>query len=407
MQVPRPCSRLDHTFDFRTTVQHATSRQRSPSEEDHYERPAPQPHTIAKLAAEERKSAADSLGGRNFITEKELEELRAEQAGPAGEAIVPEKPLAEVLAEAKQAKEDAFQAQWKQMKTGVPRALHSSFKLRLRCCWYDSRTCAVLDRGPLLHGAAGEVLILVTSLAVTLCMNGGETPVDTCSTCKTSKLIDTRNTRHRSAAYVSRGSTSWSRMASTHGCLSTRTFRCSPASGSCLICGVARTVRSRLEIQFLHTSQLLLQRSILSSVQRVVRLAACRTAPQRSGAATAMREGRGAQQRLERRHEAKQGVHTSAAAISFAASAPKRCAAIRQSCARKYQRVYRSEQADRLFDPLMDFPIKCVISISHERLYNSPWQFPLRCAQSTSVKKACREVMYSIAGASVALNVHI
>lgn len=136
------------------------------------------PTEIAKLAAEERKSAADSLGGRNFITEKEQEELRAEQAGPAGESIVPEKPLAEVLAEAKQAKEDAFQAQWKQMKTGGPRALHSSFKLRLRCCWYDSRTCAVLGRGPLLHGAAGEVLISVTSLAVTLCMNGGETPVD-------------------------------------------------------------------------------------------------------------------------------------------------------------------------------------------------------------------------------------
>ncbi len=33
--------------------------------------------------------------------------------------IVPDKPLAQVLAEAKQAKEDAFQAVWKSMKTGA------------------------------------------------------------------------------------------------------------------------------------------------------------------------------------------------------------------------------------------------------------------------------------------------
>lgn len=157
VQVPRPCSRLDHPFHFRTTVQHATSRQRSPSEEDHYERPAPQPHTQVHRGS-----------------------------GAVHQPLVERK------------------------------LIHSS----------------------------------------------------RCSICKTSKLSDIRNTRHRSAAYVSRGSTNWSCMASTHGCLSTRTFRCSPASGSCLICGVARTVRSRLEIQFLHTSQLLLQRSILSSVQR-------------------------------------------------------------------------------------------------------------------------------------------
>ena len=34
--------------------------------------------------------------------------------------MAPSKPLAEVLREAKEAKEEAFQAVWRQMKTGAP-----------------------------------------------------------------------------------------------------------------------------------------------------------------------------------------------------------------------------------------------------------------------------------------------
>lgn len=53
----------------------------------------------------------------------QLEAIKAER-GETTEAVVPDKPLAVVLAEAKQAKEDAFQAQWKQMKTGAPSIHH-------------------------------------------------------------------------------------------------------------------------------------------------------------------------------------------------------------------------------------------------------------------------------------------
>ena len=44
--------------------------------------------------------------------------MRAE-AGGGGEGEVALKPLTQVLAEAKEAKEAAFQEQWKQMKTGT------------------------------------------------------------------------------------------------------------------------------------------------------------------------------------------------------------------------------------------------------------------------------------------------
>lgn len=48
----------------------------------------------------------------------QLEAIKAER-GDTKEQELPDKPLAQVLADAKQAKEDAFQAQWKQMKTGA------------------------------------------------------------------------------------------------------------------------------------------------------------------------------------------------------------------------------------------------------------------------------------------------
>ena len=49
----------------------------------------------------------------------QLDAIKADQGGAAAEPVVPDKPLAQILADAKTAKEEAFQEQWKQMKTGV------------------------------------------------------------------------------------------------------------------------------------------------------------------------------------------------------------------------------------------------------------------------------------------------
>jgi hypothetical protein len=53
---------------------------------------------------------------------EQLEAIKAERTGepePSGSSSANDnRPLAVVLAENKQAKEDAFQAQWTQMKTG-------------------------------------------------------------------------------------------------------------------------------------------------------------------------------------------------------------------------------------------------------------------------------------------------
>lgn len=49
----------------------------------------------------------------------QLEEIR-EQRGEGAEHIAPDKPLTQVLAEAKEAHEAKFQAVWKSMKTGGP-----------------------------------------------------------------------------------------------------------------------------------------------------------------------------------------------------------------------------------------------------------------------------------------------
>ena len=64
-------------------------------------------------------AAAAVVGSMQFVTESQLLELRAAGAKAEG-AEAPLKPLTEVLAEAKEAKEAAFQEQWKQMKTGTP-----------------------------------------------------------------------------------------------------------------------------------------------------------------------------------------------------------------------------------------------------------------------------------------------
>jgi len=50
----------------------------------------------------------------------QLEAVKAERGGRVEDgAVAPSKPLAEVLREAKEAKEEAFQAMWRQMKTGA------------------------------------------------------------------------------------------------------------------------------------------------------------------------------------------------------------------------------------------------------------------------------------------------
>ena len=51
----------------------------------------------------------------------QLQAVRAERGASANEgAEAPLKPLVEVLREAKEAKEEAFQAVWRSMKTGPP-----------------------------------------------------------------------------------------------------------------------------------------------------------------------------------------------------------------------------------------------------------------------------------------------
>ena len=64
------------------------------------------------------------LGGPGEVREDlpaalQLEELRASAGGARdNDGVIPNKPLAEVLREAKEAKEEAFQNQWKTMKQG-------------------------------------------------------------------------------------------------------------------------------------------------------------------------------------------------------------------------------------------------------------------------------------------------
>ena len=52
------------------------------------------------------------------ICASQIQELQKEYGG-TGEGSEPIKPLAHILLEAKQAKDEAFQNQWKQMKQGV------------------------------------------------------------------------------------------------------------------------------------------------------------------------------------------------------------------------------------------------------------------------------------------------
>ncbi|KAK9835383.1 hypothetical protein WJX81_006182 [Elliptochloris bilobata] len=82
------------------------------------------PRESAAAAGADAAATKASLGALRFITETELEAIKAERGGRVEDgAVAPSKPLAEVLREAKEAKEEAFQAMWRQMKTGKNRPL--------------------------------------------------------------------------------------------------------------------------------------------------------------------------------------------------------------------------------------------------------------------------------------------
>eukprot|EP00879_Flechtneria_rotunda_P020765 GHRR01021858.1.p1 GENE.GHRR01021858.1~~GHRR01021858.1.p1 ORF type:complete len:249 (+),score=137.12 GHRR01021858.1:691-1437(+) len=67
-----------------------------------------------------------AIGAKRFVTETELEEIKAARGLTVDDGtITADKPLAEILAERKKAKQEAFEAQWKQMKTGKNRPLEA------------------------------------------------------------------------------------------------------------------------------------------------------------------------------------------------------------------------------------------------------------------------------------------
>ncbi|KAL3160520.1 hypothetical protein ABBQ32_010824 [Trebouxia sp. C0010 RCD-2024] len=75
-----------------------------------------------KAAAEAAEVLKSKLGANRFISESEIQELQKEY-GKNTEGSEATKPLAHILLEAKQAKDEAFQNQWKQMKQGKNRPL--------------------------------------------------------------------------------------------------------------------------------------------------------------------------------------------------------------------------------------------------------------------------------------------
>ncbi|KAI7840641.1 hypothetical protein COHA_005662 [Chlorella ohadii] len=81
--------------------------------------------TESKKAAAQGAGLAELLGAnKKFISETELQEIKSTMGlRPEDGTIAADKPLAEVLREAKEAKEAAFQEQWKKMKQGKNRPL--------------------------------------------------------------------------------------------------------------------------------------------------------------------------------------------------------------------------------------------------------------------------------------------
>ena len=79
--------------------------------------------TMAQENADKVVSATQAVvGSMSFVTESELAEIKAKRGGalrPEDGTMEPEKPLWQVLQEAKDAKEEAFQEGWKTMKQGI------------------------------------------------------------------------------------------------------------------------------------------------------------------------------------------------------------------------------------------------------------------------------------------------
>eukprot|EP00884_Botryococcus_braunii_P012385 jgi/Botrbrau1/21147/Bobra.0061s0041.1 len=101
-------------------------RERVYLREDIFGRDAKSVFPNESTAAEglELEATKAALGARAFISEMELEELKSARGERVEDGTIAlDKPLAQVLEEAKQAKEDAFQAVWKSMKTGKNRPL--------------------------------------------------------------------------------------------------------------------------------------------------------------------------------------------------------------------------------------------------------------------------------------------
>ncbi|KAL6768209.1 hypothetical protein ACKKBF_B38210 [Auxenochlorella protothecoides x Auxenochlorella symbiontica] len=106
---------------------------RIPAEEQVFEREAVLgrdatsvfPTESVKAEVESRANAFKALFGddRRFVTESELRDIQDAQNQRSAEEVAASKPLAEVLRDAKEAKESAFQETWKQMKTGKNRPL--------------------------------------------------------------------------------------------------------------------------------------------------------------------------------------------------------------------------------------------------------------------------------------------
>ncbi|PSC75898.1 hypothetical protein C2E20_1152 isoform X2 [Micractinium conductrix] len=104
---------------------------RVPKEERYYDREEVLGRDAASVfPTEARKAAAAGAAGlaellganKKFISETELEEIQSNRGTEDG-SVVADKPLAQILREAKEAKDAAFQDQWKQMKQGKNRPL--------------------------------------------------------------------------------------------------------------------------------------------------------------------------------------------------------------------------------------------------------------------------------------------
>jgi hypothetical protein len=101
-----------HASTGANTVPRAAERTRAPGDA------RAQAATEASTSKQANADMLTMIGGRNFISESELAKVKATRGGVEEESVEPLKPLVEVLREAKNAKQEAFDNQWKQMKQG-------------------------------------------------------------------------------------------------------------------------------------------------------------------------------------------------------------------------------------------------------------------------------------------------